>query len=88
VFDHDIRLQDLESWDKYGTTGAALLEQLLVLMQEKLDEVSRHSHFPNTIFSVLTIVQEETIILIGHKLGCYILKKVRCSCGTRDVFSS
>lgn len=39
MFDHDIRLQDLESWDKYGTTGAALLEQLLVLVQEKLDEV-------------------------------------------------
>ena len=46
MFDHDIRLQDLESWDKYGTTGAALLEQLLVLVQEKLDEVSAIESVP------------------------------------------
>jgi hypothetical protein len=40
VYDHDIQVEKLESWDKYCTTGDALLEQLLQ-MQTKLNDVSR-----------------------------------------------
>jgi len=39
VYDHDLRLDALESWEKYCTSGNVLLEQLL-LMHKTMSEVS------------------------------------------------
>ncbi|KAI1843506.1 hypothetical protein JX266_010332 [Neoarthrinium moseri] len=57
VYDNDIQLDKLESWDKYSSNGCDLLQQLLAMQ--------RKPEFP----------EDSTFVLVGHKLGCYILKK-------------
>ncbi|RYP43988.1 hypothetical protein DL768_009500 [Monosporascus sp. mg162] len=66
VYDHGIRLEDLESWDKYCTTGHALLEQLL-LMQDKLGEAlieAWNNEHKDEYRQLLDMI--ETIMLVGE----------------------
>ncbi|RYP75966.1 hypothetical protein DL771_002038 [Monosporascus sp. 5C6A] len=66
VYNHGIRLEDLESWDKYCTTGHALLEQLL-LMQDKLGEAlteAWNNEHKDEYRQLLDMI--ETIMLVGE----------------------
>ncbi|RYP05302.1 hypothetical protein DL764_003900 [Monosporascus ibericus] len=66
VYNHGILLEDLESWDKYCTTGHALLEQLL-LMQDKLGEAlieAWNNEHKDEYRQLLDMI--ETIMLVGE----------------------
>lgn len=83
VFQHSIRAELFESWDQFAEAGTGFMEALNNLRDQ--GELVSLEDFILMNFADKSQVDADDLLLIGHGLGGFIIKKVWLS-AIRSIF--